>query len=624
MLLETSLYRKDDISLRYFCSSLSDFILRNYTYNRVFSAEFMAGELFNADRALVIFKDANYSEIELYVSCSINYKEKDLACRLLVGNMKVSLVYAIGYCMYLILNHALDTLSFYVLDDNKEMLFLCTKAGMTEVSSDLTRRRKYKTQISTLINIFRDFYNRFVINLEHQYFQELIISGELCYINNSLSNLTDVIQYSDNGFYFKNFDQSVHASNGIFEYIYKGSIEELLHPFLKEQLQGPAHGLSFQEKKKELPRYAPIDLFIFPTFACNLRCRYCYSEASPLKDNLSLSNAKCGIDFIINNALQRCSKTISITFHGGGEPTVNIKLVNDVIAYCTQRAEREGLKVEISGSTNATNYNEEVKFFLAHCSSIQFSFDGTKKVQDLHRPFANERSSYQTVIDNINQIHKDFPNLPFSIRSTVSQKSIDEMQDSVRLFARLGAKTIVFEPLLEVGRALENTGTIVAPNIVRFSDEFAKCKKLGNELKIKVKSSGDALFREGTFCGASRDNCVLTPDGRISTCVEVSDEADSLSDLFLIGQIKDGKVLIDEERVRRIQEKGHKKNPECKFCIAERSCRGNCLTRTLRSNKTPEHFLLNQLCIMQTRLVIDNMETLHSRNNAVHKQREAL
>lgn len=114
MLLETSLYRKDGISLLYFCSSLSDFILRNYTYNRVFSAEFMAGELFNADRALVIFKDANYSEIELYVSCSINYKEKDLACRLLVGNMKVSLVYAIGYCMYLILNHALDTLSFYV------------------------------------------------------------------------------------------------------------------------------------------------------------------------------------------------------------------------------------------------------------------------------------------------------------------------------------------------------------------------------------------------------------------------------------------------------------------------------------------------------------------------------
>lgn len=131
---------------------------------------------------------------------------------------------------------------------------------------------------------------------------------------------------------------------------------------------------------------------------------------------------------------------------------------------------------------------------MAHCSSIQFSFDGTKVVQDLHRPFANNESSYQLVIDNISRIHKDFPDLPFSIRSTVSQKSISQMQDSVRLFASLGVRTIVFEPLLEVGRALENAETIIAPNIVLFADEFCKCKELGQKLGVIVKSSGDALL----------------------------------------------------------------------------------------------------------------------------------
>lgn len=121
-------------------------------------------------------------------------------------------------------------------------------------------------------------------------------------------------------------------------------------------------------------------------------------------------------------------------------------------------------------------------------------------------------------------------------------------------------------------------------------------------------------YRHDTFCGASKENCILTPDGKISTCVEVSDDSDPLSVFFIIGQAEKGYVKIYDEKVKRIQGMGRKKNPECEYCIAEHSCRGNCLTRTLRSNEEPQQFLLNQLCIMQTRLVIDNMKTLHFHN----------
>ena len=614
MLLDAFQYRKEDPSLRFFCSSLSDFFLLNYKYNRVFTPDFLVDEIFNADRALVLYRDQNYDQIELFVSCSFDYKERDLACRLLVGKMHVSLVYAIGYCMNLILNNSLDSLSFYVLDDNHEMLTLCSKAGLTEVTSDICRRRRFKTRISSLIYIFREFYSRFVRNLENQSFQELILTEDTCFVNKSAQLFKTIIQYSDNGFYFKKYDKSVHASHIINGYIYRNSQEDDLDPVLTEHLSAGTEEMHKSTEASGNFIYAPTDLFIFPTFACNLRCRYCYSEAAPMKKNLSFSDAAIGVDYIVRNAIKRGSKSISITFHGGGEPTVNIELINQIISYCLTKAKENELKASFSGSTNATNYNSDVKFFLSHCSSIQFSFDGTRVIQDLHRPFANERSSFQTVVDNIRQIHNDFPKLPFSIRSTVSQKSIKEMQDSVKLFADLGADTIVFEPLLEVGRALANTGTISAPNIIDFSDEFIKCKKIGVSLNVKVKSSGDALYRNGTFCGASRENCVLTPDGKISTCVEVSDDSDALSDFFIIGNINEGKVLIDENKVKRIQGMGKKTHPECEYCIAERSCRGNCLTRTLRSNNTPEQFLLNQLCIMQTRQVIDNMETLHLRN----------
>ena len=112
MLLENYRYRKEDLSLRLFCSSLSEFILDKYKYNRIFSPEFLVSEIFNTKRALVIYKDKKCSEPEFFISCHIDYKKKDLACRLLVGNMRVSLVYAIGYCINLILNNGLNTLSF--------------------------------------------------------------------------------------------------------------------------------------------------------------------------------------------------------------------------------------------------------------------------------------------------------------------------------------------------------------------------------------------------------------------------------------------------------------------------------------------------------------------------------
>lgn len=616
MLLDNYHYCKENPSLRFFCSSLSKFVLDRYKYNRIFSPEFFACEIFNAKRALVLYRDIEYSEIEFFISCDIDYEKKDLACRLLVGNMHTTLVYAIGYCINLILNNGLNTLSFYVLEDNNEMLSLCSKVGMTEMESDIIRRRKYRTEITSLITLFRDYYNRFVNNLSHLYFQELIISGEHCYINDSLDLLKSFIHFSSKGFYFKHYDKSIYATHKIFDIVYNKTQESELDGILANFLQSRAKGSDRKKTDRKKFLYAPTDLFIFPTFACNLRCRYCYSEATPHKNQLSLSNAVIGIDYIIDNAKRRKADSISLTFHGGGEPTVNIELVNKIVSYCLEKATENELKVNISASTNATIYNAEVKLFLTHCSSIQFSFDGTKVAQDLHRPLANNESSYQLVISNISRIHNDFPDLPFSIRSTVSQKSINEMQDSVRLFASLGASTIVFEPLLEVGRALENAETIVAPNIVLFADEFCKCKELGDELGVKVKSSGDALYRHDTFCGASKENCILTPDGKISTCVEVSDESDQLSTFFIIGQIENGKVKIDDEKVKRIQGIGRKKNPECEYCIAEHSCRGNCLTRTLRSNKELQRFLLNQLCVMQTRLVIDNMETLHSRNTS--------
>lgn len=591
----------------FFCAELSKYILARYQYNHIFSQDFLLKDIYNSDRHLIVYKDSNYTQIGLYIACTIDSKKKDLGCRLMVGDMFDSLVYAVGYCMFLIFSNSLDSLTFHVLDDNTEMLNLCLKARMTEVESDFPGRRKFQTSISSLIFTFRKFYHRFSREIKDQYFSELVVKSNTIFVNQSFTKLSNVYSF-DNVYYFKTFDKTVIASQRINPLIYNYNADDLA-PILVETLSSSeaSYGLA-----NDFLSYSPTDLFIFPTFACNLRCRYCYSEATPLKNKeLCFDVAKVGVDFIINNAIKLKRKSVSLTFHGGGEPTINIKLINQIVDYADSVANEKNLKLFISVSTNATNYNEQVKHLFSKCNSLQFSFDGTKFVQDLHRPFASENSSYKTVVDNIKHIHSDFPHLRFSIRSTVSEQSIEHMLNSVKLFAELGAKTVIFEPLLEVGRALENKSKINAPDIVRFSEQFIKCKQLGRQLGIIVKSSGDAIFRSGTFCGASRENCVLTPDGKISMCVEVSDPDDALSKYLIIGYIKDNKVVLNEDKISYIQRYGRRINPECRICIAQKSCRGNCLTRTMRANETADEFLINDLCVMQTRLFIDNMKTLH-------------
>ena len=146
------------------------------------------------------------------------------------------------------------------------------------------------------------------------------------------------IQFSNNGFYFKHYDKSIYATNKIFDIVYNKTQENRLDSIWSKYLQSNAKESANTKTDIEKYIYAPTDLFIFPTFACNLRCRYCYSEATPLKNQLSLNNAIIGIDYIIDNAKKRKTDSISLTFHGGGEPTVNIELVNKIVSYCLDKA----------------------------------------------------------------------------------------------------------------------------------------------------------------------------------------------------------------------------------------------------------------------------------------------
>lgn len=80
------------------------------------------------------------------------------------------------------------------------------------------------------------------------------------------------------------------------------------------------------------------------------------------------------------------------------------------------------------------------------------------------------------------------------------------------------------------------------------------------------------------------DGFWLSPEGKISTCVEVLQIAHPLSDYFVIGEYdpNKGEFIIDEEKRARLRRRCVNNMPSCRGCFAKYQCRGFCPARLLR------------------------------------------
>lgn len=602
-------YKINDNELAKELMVIGDFISDHYHYGCL--SFNISAQIINAYKNIVLYN--KNKEIVLFINYSISNTNK-LIIHLLVGNTSQALTFALGIVIYEVLNNGLDGIVYHVSANNHKMLNLSIKGQATEVISTRTTHREFKYDVTYLLNRYRNYYHRFICNLPQYKFAELVYNKGWVFVNQKMERMHSIHGFRKNEkqyFYLSDWDLSIHCTEYLISHLYSNTsngISDEFTNYLKSQCS-----VQSNVQPNIASDYAPIDMFVFPTFACNLRCKYCYSEATPIKNiNLNPETGKKGIDFLFENAKKSDSKYISISFHGGGEPTININLINELVEYAERKSIATTIPVKFSISTNGTVLDENVWLFIKKCESIQFSFDGTRDTQNLHRPFANDRESFEIVSSNIKRIHEAYPQLKIAIRSTISNLSVLKMVEFVKYFHTLGASAIVFEPLIETGRARENKDFLQSPDMVKFSELFIAAKEIGQFLGVQVKCSATSVYRSCHFCGATNSNFVLTPTGNISTCVEVSDYSDPLSEIFIIGKVSNNTIAIDPQKLFDVRQRGVKQHPECHYCVAEKSCRGNCLTRSIRYSDDKDHFLVNELCIMQTRLFLHNLIQLHS------------
>lgn len=326
-------------------------------------------------------------------------------------------------------------------------------------------------------------------------------------------------------------------------------------------------------------KFTPTKVTLFPTNQCNLRCIYCYASAGEHESiTMNWMHAKTAVDTIINNAIHSGVKTVSIGFHGGGEPLYRWNFVKKVVHYAEEQCKNQNLKLNAFSATNGILNENQLEWITEHFSDLNISFDGLPEIQDYHRPLPNGQGSFKYLDRTFKYLDKR--NFNYGIRSTFSDHNLDLMEKSYDfILQNYRPQTIHFEPVFQCGRC--KTSEEFHVNLDKFARIFQKIENKNDFKKVRFNYSGSRVDTlTDSFCGVSRDSFTVTPDGCVTACFEITSKNDPKSEKFFYGHISESnKVVIDENKRKLLQQITVENLDFCMDCFAKWHCAGDCVAK---------------------------------------------
>jgi uncharacterized protein len=318
------------------------------------------------------------------------------------------------------------------------------------------------------------------------------------------------------------------------------------------------------------PRHAVLLM----TNRCNLRCVYCYADAGAAQEpaELDWATARSAIDYALENA-QEDGMPPSLTFHGGGEPTMHWDLLVRAVDYARSRDPR----TQVSMSSNGIWSSSQREFVCRHFSSVSLSMDGIPAVQNRQRPLAGGGPSHDAVMESIEAL--DLASVDYGIRMTALEESVDSLPESIAFICQVSkTKTVQIEPTFTSSRG--RYADISSQFADLFSQNFMAAWRIGQHLGCQVYYSGARPHAiTAMFCQAPIKALVVTADGRLVTCFEISSGTSLAASRFFVGRIRDGRVEYDRAALASFLEEQQRRREECVDCFCYWHCAGDCATR---------------------------------------------
>jgi uncharacterized protein len=326
----------------------------------------------------------------------------------------------------------------------------------------------------------------------------------------------------------------------------------------------------------------PVEITLLLTTACTLRCTYCYASAGDTpRQRMPLEVARRGIRFVLSNAVEVGSPTITVSYHGGGEPTANWAVMTESLEYARSEASARGLGVVAAAATNGVLDDGQADWIIANLDGgVTLSFDGLPEVHDRYRVTARGKGSSRRVMRTMRRF--DAAGFGYGVRLTVTSDHVASLPASIEFIcSEFRPARIQVEPAYRLGRWRRAPSADTGAFLVAFREAQGVAARHGRVLDYSAARAG---MMTSHFCGVSQDNFCLSPSGNVTACYEAFTEADPLADVFFYGRPGTDGYEFDGPNMERLRRRAVQFLDWCQGCFAKWDCAGDCFYKALATN----------------------------------------
>jgi uncharacterized protein len=341
------------------------------------------------------------------------------------------------------------------------------------------------------------------------------------------------------------------------------------------------HLINMRALLEEVRNQTP-NLSIPITDNCNLRCRYCHASAG--EEHKTKAMSKEMIRAILNTyyfGLKKNVRYAKIHFFGGGEPTFEFDKFKFAMETSDQICKERRITCHYYIATNGC-YGDSVRsLIVSKFKEASLSFDGPAHIQNLHRPFASGKSSFDAVFETAKYFYAH--KFPFGIRSTISSYSMDFLHQIIDFFSsNFPGIKLSLEPITPAGRSYKNSELHV--DLEKFGYVIVDAFKYASDKPIKLSNAAASEFEiiKPVFCSSiGVPHLTIGTSGSVTCC-----SRDRLPGEFEIGVFDESKgvITLDQKKVEATKRFNVFNFEECADCFVKYHCAGDCPDRRISKN----------------------------------------
>ena len=329
---------------------------------------------------------------------------------------------------------------------------------------------------------------------------------------------------------------------------------------------------------------------------CNMNCKHCRANNEPKQFFPEIL-----YEYLLRVMEKEKGDDFKLTF-SGGEPFIHLLLIKFIKK--AKNSKIENVVVTTNGSLVKKGDLETINKLKFENFTIQLSLDSLNEKK--HDDFRNYNGAFKKVDSLLDEI-KNYNYINSSIRMTITNESISQMEDMVKYAISKNCKLIGFGSVIPFGRA---SNCLLSLSKIEKREFLYKLSELSKKydgvidvvtedpLKSLIENSkwyiGNSIFEECTFggCTAGIDSINIQCDGIITPCSMIKEKILDLKECKKISDFN--KKYNESELIKKLFERKFEgKCGNCKFNYQCGGCRASAKGRTDNLFGTDESCWLN-------------------------------